>query len=85
MLLCDQCQRGWHMACLRPPLTFLPFGQWSCPRYRGSLVLGVWCFNQLYSMAMWGFHHHVRENEEWWFRNAIKHEMVELIHWNLMA
>jgi hypothetical protein len=21
MLLCDQCQRGWHMACLRPPLT----------------------------------------------------------------
>ena len=31
-LLCNKCQRGWHMACLRPPLTSLPVGQWSCPR-----------------------------------------------------
>ena len=30
MFLCDQCQRGWHMTCLRPSLTSLPFGQWSC-------------------------------------------------------
>jgi hypothetical protein len=41
MLLCDQCQRGWHMACLRPPLTSLPSGQWSCLCCRGSSVLGV--------------------------------------------
>ena len=27
MFLCDQCQRGWHMACLTPPLTSLPPGQ----------------------------------------------------------
>jgi hypothetical protein len=26
MLLYDQCQRGWHMTCLRPSLTSLPFG-----------------------------------------------------------
>ncbi len=32
MLLCDLCQRGWHMACLRPPLAKLPEGKWSCPR-----------------------------------------------------
>ena len=32
MLLCDRCQRGWHMACLTPPLTTLPAGEWVCPR-----------------------------------------------------
>ena len=26
MLLCDKCQRSWHMTCLRPPLTSLPSG-----------------------------------------------------------
>ena len=41
MLLCNQCQRGWHMTCLRLPLTFLPFGQWSRFRCRGFLVLGA--------------------------------------------
>ena len=41
MLLCDQCQRGWHMTCLWPPLTSLPFGQWSCLRCRRSLGLGA--------------------------------------------
>ena len=41
MLLCDQCQHGWHMACLRPPLTSLLSGQWSCPRCIGSSVFGV--------------------------------------------
>ena len=32
---------GWHMACLWPPLTFLPSGQWRSPCCRGSLVLGI--------------------------------------------
>ena len=32
MLLCDQCQRGWHMACLRPPLATLREGGWICPQ-----------------------------------------------------
>jgi hypothetical protein len=27
MLLYDKCQRDWHMACMRPPLTFLPSGE----------------------------------------------------------
>ena len=41
MLLYDQCQRDWHMACLRPPFTSLPYGQWICPRCRGSSILGA--------------------------------------------
>ena len=32
MILCDQCQRGWHMTCLTPTLTSLPSEQWSCLR-----------------------------------------------------
>ena len=32
MLLCDQCQIGWHMACLTHPLSTLPSGGWICPR-----------------------------------------------------
>ncbi len=34
--VCDQCQRGWHMACLTPPLSTLPSGDWICPRCRRS-------------------------------------------------
>lgn len=41
MILFDQCQRAWHMACLKPPLTSLPLRQWSCIRCRESSVLGV--------------------------------------------
>ena len=32
MLLCDGCDEGYHMACLRPRLTALPAGSWHCPR-----------------------------------------------------
>lgn len=36
MLLCDHYQRGWHMACLTPPLPTLPIGDWNCPRSHRS-------------------------------------------------
>ena len=41
MLFCDQCQRGWHMACLRQPFTSLPFGHWNYPHCRGSSIFGA--------------------------------------------
>lgn len=31
MLLCDLCDRGYHMHCLQPPLTSVPAGDWFCP------------------------------------------------------
>jgi transposase InsO family protein len=31
MLLCDNCNTGWHMACLNPPLSDIPAGIWLCP------------------------------------------------------
>ena len=32
MLLCDTCDRGWHLFCLNPPLSKIPDGEWSCPK-----------------------------------------------------
>lgn len=31
-LLCDQCNKGWHMYCLKPKVTKIPEGDWYCPR-----------------------------------------------------
>lgn len=31
MLLCDECNRGYHMYCLDPPLTSVPRSEWYCP------------------------------------------------------
>lgn len=30
LLFCDDCDRGYHMYCLTPPLTVPPEGSWSC-------------------------------------------------------
>ena len=30
MLLCDGCDRGFHMYCLKPPLKTVPSGDWFC-------------------------------------------------------
>ena len=41
MLLCDQCNSGWHIFCLNPPLTSIPAGSWYCPectRRRAALT-----------------------------------------------
>jgi hypothetical protein len=31
MLVCDRCSRGWHMACMIPPMDVVPAGWWVCP------------------------------------------------------
>ncbi|XP_020571581.1 lysine-specific demethylase 5B [Phalaenopsis equestris] len=30
MLLCDKCDKGWHLHCLSPPLDRVPSGNWYC-------------------------------------------------------
>ncbi|CAJ2650651.1 unnamed protein product [Trifolium pratense] len=30
MLLCDRCDKGWHIYCLSPPLKQIPLGNWYC-------------------------------------------------------
>ena len=34
MLLCDKCDRGHHIFCLRPVLKIVPEGEWFCPDCR---------------------------------------------------
>lgn len=36
MLLCDGCDRGYHMFCLNPPLNEIPEGEWNCPQCEGA-------------------------------------------------
>lgn len=31
LLICDACDKGFHMECLDPPLNSLPEGRWICP------------------------------------------------------
>ncbi|KAL0321573.1 UNVERIFIED_CONTAM: Histone-lysine N-methyltransferase ATXR6 [Sesamum calycinum] len=31
LLLCDECDRGFHLFCLRPVLVAVPKGRWFCP------------------------------------------------------
>ncbi|KAI0635712.1 hypothetical protein C8Q77DRAFT_1041478, partial [Trametes polyzona] len=31
MLICDYCDRGWHMSCFNPPFREPPEGRWHCP------------------------------------------------------
>ncbi|KAJ1454750.1 hypothetical protein M885DRAFT_417947, partial [Pelagophyceae sp. CCMP2097] len=31
VLLCDGCDGEFHMACLDPPLSAIPEGDWFCP------------------------------------------------------
>lgn len=30
MLLCDKCNRGYHLTCLVPPMSVVPAGKWFC-------------------------------------------------------
>jgi hypothetical protein len=32
MLLCDDCDKGYHTSCLTPPLLAVPEGEWLCPQ-----------------------------------------------------
>jgi hypothetical protein len=31
LLLCDKCDKGFHLFCLRPILVSVPKGSWFCP------------------------------------------------------
>ncbi|KAK9678737.1 hypothetical protein RND81_11G230400 [Saponaria officinalis] len=35
ILLCDKCDRGFHMGCVRPVVVRVPIGSWVCPNCSG--------------------------------------------------
>ncbi|KAJ0097564.1 hypothetical protein Patl1_27858 [Pistacia atlantica] len=36
LLLCDKCDKGFHMKCLRPIVARIPIGSWLCPNCSGQ-------------------------------------------------
>ena len=36
MLLCSNCNSGWHLGCFQPPLASIPSGVWFCPICQSS-------------------------------------------------
>jgi hypothetical protein len=36
MLLCERCDKGWHLCCLSPPLERVPPGNWYCSECMNS-------------------------------------------------
>lgn len=36
MLICDGCDKGYHLHCLNPPMERVPRGEWKCPACMGS-------------------------------------------------
>ncbi|KAI6216758.1 PHD-type domain-containing protein [Aphelenchoides besseyi] len=39
LLLCDICDDAWHIWCLKPPLHFVPPGDWFCPKCHHSMLI----------------------------------------------
>ncbi|KAK3289362.1 hypothetical protein CYMTET_3199 [Cymbomonas tetramitiformis] len=39
MMLCDTCDRGYHIWCLEPTLDGVPDGDWQCPKCVGTEVV----------------------------------------------
>ncbi|KAJ1376717.1 Zinc finger, PHD-type [Sesbania bispinosa] len=33
LLLCDKCDKGFHMKCVRPIVVRVPNGSWLCPKF----------------------------------------------------
>lgn len=36
LLLCDKCDKGFHMKCVRPIVVRVPIGSWFCPKCSGD-------------------------------------------------
>ncbi|XP_027339201.1 probable Histone-lysine N-methyltransferase ATXR5 isoform X1 [Abrus precatorius] len=36
LLLCDKCDKGFHMKCVRPIVVRVPIGSWLCPKCSGE-------------------------------------------------
>ncbi|OIT27026.1 PREDICTED: probable Histone-lysine N-methyltransferase ATXR5 isoform X1 [Nicotiana attenuata] len=46
LLLCDKCNKGFHMLCLRPIVVRVPIGPWHCPHCSGDQNRTIKSFSQ---------------------------------------
>ncbi|MCO5585025.1 hypothetical protein L7F22_038957 [Adiantum nelumboides] len=72
MLLCDECNRGYHMYCLDPPLTSIPKSEWYCP----PCLVGTgndYGFDDGETHSLFSFWKRAEEfRSQWWTKYAAK-------------
>lgn len=68
MLLCDECNRGYHMYCLDPPLTNVPKSEWYCP----PCLVGTgndYGFDDGETHSLWSFWQRAEAFRTSWWQN----------------
>lgn len=60
LLLCDKCDKGFHMKCVRPIVVRIPIGSWICPKCSGvKKVKSKWFSSSskrvCFSLFYWAF------------------------------
>lgn len=88
IILCDKCDRGWHLFCLTPPLRKVPKGNWICPicdAVRKGDHHGV--YGQEISLE--DFEAKANDFESVWYRDidphSVGHMEREREFWNIVA
>ncbi|KAI4315412.1 hypothetical protein L6164_028225 [Bauhinia variegata] len=84
MLLCDRCDKGWHMYCLSPPLKQIPPGNWYCfnclnsDRDSFGFVPG-----KHYSLE--AFRHMAdRSRRRWFGPGSVSRTQIEKLFWEIV-
>lgn len=88
IILCDRCDRGWHLFCLTPPLRKVPKGNWVCPvcdaARRGD---HPGAFGEEITLA--DFESKARDFESQWYQDvdedSVDHVEREREFWNIVA
>ncbi|KAJ8769177.1 hypothetical protein K2173_000952 [Erythroxylum novogranatense] len=73
LLLCDKCDQGFHMKCLRPIVARIPTGSWLChkcsgqrpARSRGNLLVSSLGLSQKKIIDFFRIQKSIEEKEKW--------------------
>lgn len=74
LLLCDKCDKGFHMKCLRPIVARVPIGSWLCPmcsgqrRVRSGGIFSLFLFYFLFPFSLFLL---VMMNVTMWFHGFV--------------
>ncbi|KZV31546.1 lysine-specific demethylase 5B-like [Dorcoceras hygrometricum] len=84
MLLCDRCNKGWHIYCLSPPLKRIPPGNWYCFECLNSDE-DSFGFVQGKQFSLEGFRRVADRVKKKWFRSANTSRMqLEQKFWDIV-
>jgi hypothetical protein len=87
IILCDRCDRGWHMFCLAPPLKKVPKGDWVCPVCDAARKGDKGPLGEEISLSE--FHAKANDFESQWYENVdasrVNHVEREREFWNIVC